>query len=107
MSTSFEFGVVGQHLIFSQPVKIRVQSSVADRSLVDILVRHSGDTTYNTSGLSTDPRTKCLPNGSTTLPSTLATVRDGWIEFYTCGASRFTMNPGGGVSGSNDLRLIV
>ncbi|MDD2693762.1 MAG: hypothetical protein PHY14_02420 [Candidatus Gracilibacteria bacterium] len=105
---TFEFGIEGQHLIFSKPVAISVDTpNMTDGIVVDILVLHAGDNDYNTSGLTTDPNATCNPDGTTSRPINTGVVRGGKVTFYTCGASSFTINPTGGVSGSNDLKLII
>ncbi len=106
-SKNFEFGIPGEHLIFSKPVKVTMDADFRDGTFLDILVKHAGDTDYNTSGLTTDPNARCNTDGSTDAPSAMATVKGGKISFYTCGASSYTMNTTGGVAGSNDLRLVI
>jgi hypothetical protein len=46
-------------------------------------------------------------NGETSSPASRAVVKNGKVIFYTCGASSFTMNPSGGTTTSNDLRLVI
>ena len=74
---------------------------------MDIMTEHAGDSGFHTTGLSIDPATTCNPDGSATIPGSQAVVKDGKVTFYTCGASSFTMNPTGGTTGSNDLRLVI
>lgn len=78
-----------------------------DGIVVDIAALHVGDTNFNVSGLSVDGTTGCNPDGTATTPGSSATVKDGKVTFYTCGASSFTMNPSGGTAGSNDIRIII
>jgi hypothetical protein len=104
----FEFGIEGQHLIFSSPIAITMDASnMTDGINMEIFVMHAGDTDFNTSGLSTDPTSECNTDGTSTNPGNTAVVRGGKVTFYTCGASSFTMNPTGWVAGSNDLKLII
>ncbi|MBP9779159.1 hypothetical protein KBD33_00880 [Candidatus Gracilibacteria bacterium] len=104
----FEFGIPGKHLIFSKPVKISIDTpNMTNGVEMEIAVLHEGDSDYNTIGLSTSPDALCNSDGSSTIPGTLTTVQGGQATFYTCGASRFIINPTGGTTGSNDLKLII
>lgn len=104
----FDFGIPGTHLIFSQPIALTIDMPYAtDGIIVDLLTEHAGDTDFHTTGLSVDSTTGCNPDGSATIPGSQAVVQDGQVTFYTCGASSFTMNPSGGTTGSNDIRVIV
>ena len=103
----FDFGIPGTHLIFSKPVEISINvPGYSDGVTVDLAALHATDTSFNTTGISLDPTTTCI-NGSASIPGSQAIVRNGKIVFYTCGASSFTMNPVGGVTGSNDIRLVI
>lgn len=105
---TFEFGIPGTHLIFSKPVEISIYTpNYSDGIILDIAALHAGNSTFNTSGLSTSPNTSCNPDGTATIPGSSVAVKNGKATFYTCGASSFTMNPSGGTAGSNDLRLII
>lgn len=104
----FEFGLSGSHLIFSKPVALTIQTpNMSDGIIVDLLTLHEGNSTFNTSGLSVNTSTTCNPDGTASLPGSQAIVKNGKITFYTCGASSFTMNPSGGTTTSNDVRLII
>lgn len=59
--------------------------------MVDIYVLHAGDPDFNTSGLMTDSQGHCLSDGSASIPTNQAVVRDGKVTFYTCGASTFAL----------------
>jgi uncharacterized delta-60 repeat protein len=88
----FEFGIPWVHLIFSKPVKIRLEiPEVTDGNTFDLLTMHSGDSDFHTWGLSADPSTLCNSDGTATLPVTTATVKNGKVVFYTCGASTFAL----------------
>lgn len=41
-----EFGTPGDHLIFTQPVKLVIDSDQADGTLVNVSVKHGDDVTY-------------------------------------------------------------
>jgi hypothetical protein len=104
----FEFGIPGKHLIFSSPVAISIETpNYSDGNVIDIAVLHEWDNTFNTTGLSVNKNTLCNNDGSATINGSQAIVKNGKITFYTCGASSFTMNPSGGTTGSNDLRIII
>jgi len=95
-------------LIFSKPVAITIVTpGYSDGIIVDIATLHEGDTSFNTLGLSVNPTTQCISDGSATRPGNQGVVRGGKVIFYTCGASSFTVNPVGGIAGSNDLKLII
>lgn len=105
---AFEFGIPGEHLIFSKPVKISIDTPYyTDGIVVDIATLHAGDTNFNTSGLSDNPDTLCNSDGTASIPGSTAVIKNGKAIFYTCGASSFTMNPTGGTTGSNDLKLVI
>lgn len=104
----FDFGIPGTHLIFSQPVALTIDMPYAtDGIIVDIMTEHAGDKEFHTRGLSVDADTTCNTDGTASKPGNQAVVKDGKVTFYTCGASSFTMNPSGGATGSNDLRLVI
>ena len=91
-SEVFEFGIPGQHLVFSSPVAITIEAPLySDGTPVDIAVLHAGDAEFNTSGLSTSTDTLCNSDGSTSNPGSQAIVKNGKITFYTCGASTFAL----------------
>ena len=104
----FEFGIPSSHLIFSKPVAITIETpNTSDGIQFDLLTLHAGDKNFNTSGLSVDETTLCNTDGSASIPGSKAIVKNGKITFYTCGASSFTMNPVGGTTTSNDIKLII
>lgn len=86
----FEFGIVGEHLIFSAPVEIQQAVPYPDGSLVEINVYHANDTDWTTTALAVDPTT-CTNNGEATNSSFLAEVYSGIVRFFTCGASTFSV----------------
>ena len=89
---TFEYGIPGEHLIFSKPVRLEVNTpSIPDWEQVDLLVRHANDNQYNISGLSIYQDTKCMPDGTSTKPSSKGVVKAGKVVFYTCGASSFAL----------------
>lgn len=89
---SFEFGIPGNHLIFSKPVLLSVDAGdIPEGSWVDLLVHHASEADYNTSGLMTDSQGECLPDGTATKPSSRAKVIGSKVSFYTCGASTFAL----------------
>lgn len=107
-SEVFEFGIPGTHLIFSSPVTIIIDTPLySDGVSIDLAVLHTGDSIFNTSGLSTSNDTLCNNDGSASKPGSQVRVKNGKITFYTCGASSFTFNPSGGTTGSNDLKLVI
>ena len=98
----FEFGFADQHVIFSKPVKITIDvSSMAAEEGVRLLVKHQGDLEFSNHGLSTDPATQCLADGSPTLPGNTTRAVGGKAVFYTCGASNFLLEQYSLVSGTN------
>jgi hypothetical protein len=106
--SGFEFGLSGSHLIFSKPVMLTIDAShMSDGNVVDLMTMHAGDTDFHTGGLSLSANTVCNPDGSTSISGSQAIVKNGKVTFYTCGASLFTMNPTGGTTGSNDLRIVI
>ena len=107
-SDVFEFWIPGKHLIFSTPVALSlVTPGYSDGVIVDIATLHEGDAGFNTKGLSVNPTTQCTSDGLATRPWSQGIVKWGKVTFYTCWASSFTINPVGGVVGSNDLKLVI
>lgn len=89
---SFEYGIPGEHLIFSKPVRLEINTpDIPNGKSVNLLVRHATDIEYNTNGLSVFPDTQCQEDGSATKPSEVGKVEDGKVIFYTCGASTFAL----------------
>lgn len=80
---------------------------MSDGMVVDLMTMHVGDTDFHTGGLSISSDTLCNLDGTASLPGAQGVVKNGKVTFYTCGASSFTMNPAGGIAGSNDLRIVV
>jgi hypothetical protein len=104
----FEFGTQEKHLIFSKPLLITIDTpGMTDGTEMEIWVLHAGDTKFGTLGLSLSEETQCQNDGSASISGNIAYVKSGKVQFYTCGASSFTMNPTGGYTGSNDIRLII
>jgi cysteine-rich repeat protein len=87
----FEFGLPGEHLIFSEPVEISYYVPFHEGSLVEIQVQHAGDTQPGSEGLAIDSSSSCLPDGSTTKGGNLTEVIGGKVTFRTCGASTFSV----------------
>jgi cysteine-rich repeat protein len=88
-STSFEFGLPGEHLLFSAPVMIEYAMPFPDGTKIEISTYHAGDTAVWDDGLATQAWADCIDNGDTTQPGNVATVIWGRARFYTCGASTF------------------
>ena len=88
----FEFGIPENHLIFSKPVRLSVNTTdIPDGAFVDLRVQHAGDADYNTSWLMIDPLGECLPDGTASIPATRAQVIGSQVSFYTCWASTFAL----------------
>jgi hypothetical protein len=104
----FQFWIPGEHLIFSQPVKIEIETpTMTDGNEVELGVLHEGDAEFSTLGLSVSPDTLCNNDGSASIPGNITSSSGGKVTFYTCGASSFTMNPTGWITGSNNLRIVI
>lgn len=103
----FEFGIPGTHLVFSKPIQMEMDVSAPEWSLYEILVKHEGNEKYNMQGLSVKDGGSCDTQGNHSLPGNYTKVKNGKVIFYTCGASRYIMNPTGGGSGTNDVRWII
>ncbi len=87
----FEFGIAGEHLLFSEPVLIQQAVPYPDGSLVEINVFHAWQTDRWVQWIATEPWASCTPNWDTTVPSTVTTVNQWKIQFTTCGASTFSV----------------
>lgn len=104
---TFEFGKKGKHLIFSKPVQIKVKTPYPSGSTFDLRVRHAGEKNYGYSSLTLKSDSICDARGNASNPTTTVTAQGGYITFYTCGASIFTLNAGGGTSATNGLQVVV
>jgi cysteine-rich repeat protein len=87
----FEFGEVGEDLIFSKPVKIevKVEPNSAGPFGFNLYTKHASDDKFNTVWLSTDPESLCDAQGNPTLPGNTLKPIDGKITFYSCRASQY------------------
>lgn len=85
-----DFGIPGQHLIFSHPVQLALPVDFPDGYLVNIRVKHEGDTEFSTQGITTNPNATCT-DGISSDESNAVQVQNGEITFYTCGASEFSV----------------
>jgi len=88
---SLEFGIPGQHLVFSQPVELSISTNLPSGTTIDIQVQHAGSE-LGTEGITMNPNAACVAGISTDENNT-ATVTGGAITFYTCGASTFILDP--------------
>lgn len=90
---SFKFGIDGQHLVFSRPIGLTLQTpEYEEHSLLDLMVQHEGQD-WNKQWLTIHDTTTCLPDGSVAEENQLHTVQvqSGKVMFYTCGASSFAL----------------
>ena len=87
-----EFGIPGQHLVFSQPVQITVPVDLADGTDITLSVRHAGEDFFGATGLAVNADAVCSA-GVSTDESNVTTVANGQVVFYTCGASEFILDP--------------
>lgn len=89
--SAIKFWQLDQHLLFSKPVFISAPSDLPDGSQIAIMVQHAGQNEFSVDSLSIDSTVSCI-DGEASRPTNVATVTDGKIWFYTCGASTFTFN---------------
>lgn len=92
------FGIDGQHLVFTQPVKLTIATPGFDDGVnMNMLVEHAGMEGFTNYGLTLDPEAICNPDGSvsTTSPdgNITVTTKNETVTFYTCGASTFLATP--------------
>ena len=90
---NFQFGISGQHLIFSQPIQITVQTpEYIDGVQLDLLVQHEGQD-WNKQWLTNNFNAQCLGDGSVSQENQGQTTQvASWkVIFYTCGASSFAL----------------
>ena len=104
---TFELGTKWKHLIFSKPVEVKVRTPYIDGQKFRIRVRHTDDKNYNTSWLTLDANATCDKKWWVSNESNIAYAKDGYIKFYTCWASSFTINTTGGTTVNNGLKLVV
>lgn len=85
---ALEFGIPVTNLHFSQPIQVNIPVSGYSASTIQIQVKHHGDSSFGTSGLTATSSDTCS-NGIAGTPSNIATV-SGWIAtIYSCAASQF------------------
>jgi len=90
LAWSTKFGIDGQDLIFSKPVKLKIPvSGVEDGETISVEVQHASDTQYGDFGLTNSPDATCFPDGSVSDPYAKTQVQDGYVVIYTCWASNF------------------
>ena len=63
-------------------------------STIEIGVRHAGDAEFGSEGITSSADATCTDGVSSDEDST-ATITDGHVVFYTCGASAFLLKAGG------------
>jgi hypothetical protein len=103
-----KLGYDNKYLTFSKPVKLSFTTQYKNGSKVQPRVQHFWDPKYNTVGLTTNPDAVCSDGVALWEDFDTIIVGKKWlVEFYTCGASLFTMNPAWGTTISNDLKLLV
>jgi hypothetical protein len=108
-SSQFKFGISGQHLIFSQPIQLTIQTPDHEEGdILNLMVQHEGQD-WNQQWLTANKDAICQIDGSVPKSDQLFTtiVKSNHITFYSCGASTFTANPVGGITNSNDLKLTI
>lgn len=95
-------GRSSDYLLFSQPVELSFTLPDLETSNpTEILVLHEWDNEFNTHGLTADPDAACLPDGSSTLPSSTPIYREWKLVIYTCAASTFVVTYTGGQNSAN------
>lgn len=87
----FEFGLPGEHLLFSEPVTLSYAVPYPEGSRVEILVQHAGDVSAWVVWLATDNSTTCTSEWSATKWGNITEVIWGKVTFFTCGASTFNL----------------
>jgi hypothetical protein len=98
---SFNFGMLGEDIVFSKPVKIELVVGIAEWKLIDLQVRHGNDIDFTRRWLTLNPSATCDPEGNVSIPMTDLYVKWGKVIFYTCGASTFILN----ASGTGNIKL--
>lgn len=89
----FTFGTPSQHLVFSQPVQLTVNTpGLEDGKAVDVFVQHEGKP-WGIEWLTWNPRAVCSADGTVAPEDSMryAVVKNGQATFYTCGASTFAI----------------
>lgn len=82
------FWIPGQHVVFEQPVKLKIPVSKLDGEIVEVFVKHEGEEIFWTVWLTTQKDATC-EWGVSSSESNNAQVVDGMIIIYTCGASTY------------------
>jgi hypothetical protein len=85
---AIDFGIPGIKLNFSQPVQVDIPVPGITTSTIRIKIKHSGDSSFNASGLTNDPAATCS-NGVASPASDLASVSASIATIYSCSASEF------------------
>jgi len=91
---NFKFGIDGQHLVFSQPVALSMQTpAYTDGTSIDLMVQHEWQD-WNKQWLTNNANAICNSDGSVHTDDQLIynVVQNNKVSFYTCGASTFLIN---------------
>ncbi len=96
LTESVRFGIPGQHLIFSKPVKLEIPVwGIKDWQMVSVVIKHEWDTRFGTEWLTTNPDASCNESGISSDESHRAQVNNWIVTIYTCGASTIGISYGG------------
>ena len=57
--SEFIFGIPGQHLVFSQPVRLEQATDLASGSIVSVQVQHEGESEPGVVGLTLEGSAQC------------------------------------------------
>jgi hypothetical protein len=84
----FHFGIPWQHLIFSKPLEVTIDSTQWEGILVDLSADHGEGRSKE--GISIDADTECS-GWIASKPGTITKVQNNQVKFYICGASTFSL----------------
>jgi hypothetical protein len=85
---AIDFGIPGIKLNFSQPIRVDVPVPGVTSSTILMKIKHHGDSSFGTSGLTNSPSATCS-NGVASPASNVATVSSEIATIYSCSASEF------------------
>ena len=94
----FHFGIPWQHLIFTKPLEVTIDSNQWEGTLVDLSADHGE--WWSKAWISISSSTECS-GGIASEPWTITKVQNGKVTFFICWASTFALTYVGGANFAN------
>jgi hypothetical protein len=85
---NFDIGFADEHLVFSKPVKVELETKLENGTNVEVKSKHFGQEEFTTESIVND----------TAEPQSSFEIKDNKITFWTIGASTFSVTPSTGTA---------